>query len=167
MKQVTWPVMTGLILAPVAGFTQEQRVEAWGARKAATCPDVRKVPSAAVAAQLVRCGLESQSMANGQSRLIEDLQIEVGGPTRFAIMYNIFVMPEADPSKTVYPIRSSWTWSVCILRADAKLSGDANLNCRETPVTQGKGVCWQTTFGDWKCTMNGTSGLTQTKLRPR
>lgn len=167
MKRATILVMAGLVLAPVGGAAQTQRVAAWGARQAATCQPVRQIPSAAIAAQLVRCELERQSMASGESWLIEDLMIEVGGQTSFASVYNTFVMPAADTRKTVYPIRSRWTWSVCMLRADAKLYGDPNLNCRETPVTQGKGVCWQTTFGDWKCTMNGTSGETRTKLRPR
>lgn len=167
MKQITWLVMTGLVLTPVAGFAQAQRVEAWGARKAATCAKVGQVPSAAFATQLVRCAKENQSMASGESWLVEDLQVQVGGPTSFAAMYNSVTMPDADTRKKVYPIRGSWTWSVCILRKDAKIYGDPNKNCRETPVTQATGACWATTFGDWRCQMNGTSGTTQTKLPPR
>lgn len=158
----------GLVLVAVSGTAKAQDAKSlWGARQAATCPQVRQAPAAAVAAQLVRCAKESQSTSTGESWLVEDLQVQVGGPTPFAAMYNAVTMPDADTSKRVYPIRGSWTWSVCKLRADARIYGDPNLNCRETPVTQATGACWQTTFGDWRCTMNGTSGATRSPTRPR
>lgn len=168
MTRSTWLAMAGVGLAALSGVAGAQYAGSpWGARKAATCPSVRQVPSAAIAGQLVRCAKETQSMSTGESWLVEDLRVEVGGPTRFAAMYNAVTMPDADTRKSVYPIRGSWTWSVCKLRADAKIYGDPNLNCRETPVTRATGACWQTTFGDWKCTMNGTSGDTRSPVRPR
>lgn len=168
MTQVTLLTAAGLVLATMGGIAEAQDTKTlWGARKAATCPQIRQAPSAAIATQLVRCAKEQQSTASGESWLVEDLQVQVGGPTSFAAMYNSVTMPDADTSKRVYPIRGSWTWSICILRADAKIYGDPNLNCRETPVTQASGACWQTTFGDWRCQMNGTSGATRSKVRPR
>lgn len=168
MKRVILMATAGLVLAGAGGAAVAQNAGSpWGARKAATCPQIKQTPTAATASQLVRCAKESQSMASGESWLVEDLQVQVGGPTSFAAMYNAVTMPDADTRKKVYPIRGSWTWSVCKLRADAKIYGDPNLNCRETPVTQANGACWQTTFGDWKCTMNGTSGATRSPTRPR
>ena len=158
----------GLMLAASCGSAQAQEAKSlWGARTAATCPQVRQAPSAVAASALVRCAKESQSTSTGESWLVEDLQVQVGGPTSFAAMYNAITMPDADTRKSVYPIRGSWTWSVCKLRADAKIYGDPNMNCRETPVSRATGACWQTTFGDWKCTMNGTSGATRSPTRPR
>lgn len=168
MTRMTLLATAGLALVAIGGAADAQDTRSlWGARTAATCPQIRQAPSAAVAGQLVRCAKERQSTSTGESWLVEDLQVQVGGPTSFAAMYNAVTMPDADTRKSVYPIRGSWTWSVCILRADAKIYGDPNLNCRETPVTQATGACWQTTFGDWRCTMNGTSGATRQKLRPR
>lgn len=168
MARMTLLVTLGMISTAMGGPAQAQDARAlWGTRTAAACPQIRQAPSAASAAALVRCAKERQSTASGESWLVEDLQVQVGGPTSFAAMYNAVTMPDADTRKSVYPIRGSWTWSICILRADAKIYGDANLNCRETPVTQATGACWQTTFGDWRCQMNGTSGATRSKLRPR
>lgn len=157
-----------MILTMLGGAAQAQDTRAlWGARKAATCPDVRKPPTAALAAALVRCGKDRQSTSSGESWLAEDVKVQIGGPTKFAAMFRSISMPDADTRKQVYPIRGSWTWSICILRKDAGIYGNPDLNCRETPVTGATGACWQTTFGDWKCTMNGTSGETRTELRPR
>ncbi|RYY27602.1 MAG: hypothetical protein EOP62_06280 [Sphingomonadales bacterium] len=168
MKRVILLAATGLGLASVSGTAVAQdRAAPWGARTAATCPQIRQAPTAATAGQLVRCAKERQSMSSGESWLVEDLQVQVGGPTSFVAMYNSVTMPDADTTKRVYPIRGSWTWSICMLRADAKIYGDPNLNCRETPVTQASGACWQTTFGDWRCQMNGTSGDTVKPKRPR
>ena len=151
----------------VSGVGHAQRAAPWGARQAATCPSIRQAPTAAIASQLVRCARKVSQCRPGESWLVEDLQVEIGGPTSFAAMYNAVTMPDADTTKRVYPIRGSWTWSVCKLRKDAKIYGNPDLNCRETPVTRATGACWQTTFGDWKCTMNGSSGETRQNVRPR
>ncbi|MES2986463.1 MAG: hypothetical protein V4808_01020 [Pseudomonadota bacterium] len=168
MTRVTLAVTAVLASISVGGTAQAQDARAlWGARTAETCPQISQAPTVASALSLVRCAKERQSTASGESWLVEDLQVQVGGPTSFAVMYNSVTMPDADTTKRVYPIRGSWTWSVCILRADAKIYGDPNMNCRETPVTQASGACWQTTFGDWRCQMNGTSGATVKPKRPR
>lgn len=168
MTRTKMLVTAVVVLAGAGGIAVAQDARAlWGTRPAAACPTVRQAPSAAQAGALVRCAKESQSTSSGESWLVEDLQVQVGGATRFAAMYNEVTMPDADTRKPVYPIRGSWTWSVCKLRRDARIYGDPNLNCRETPVTRATGACWQTTFGDWKCTMNGTSGTTRSPTRPR
>jgi hypothetical protein len=99
---------------------------------------------------------------------MEDVAVEVGGPAPFATLYPLITMPGVDPAKPVHPLWGSWTWSVCMLRADAARGGkDPGLNCRETPVGDATGGCWRTTFGDWKCAMNGRSGATVAPTRPR
>lgn len=156
----------GLAFSGPAASAQDAG-QLWGTRAAAACPSVRQAPSPAVAAQLVRCAKESQSLSSGESWLALDMQVQVGGATSFAAMYNAVTMPDADTRKSVYPIRGGWTWSVCKLKKDARIYGDPNMNCRETPVTRATGACWQTTFGDWRCTMNGTSGASKSPTRPR
>lgn len=161
---------SALITAP--GFTAHavSGDPRWGARAPAQCTPLKQSqpPSAAQAAQLFRCEKETASESSGELWLVEDLKVEIGGATPFAAMYRLVTMREADTSKRVYPIRGSWTWSTCISRRDAGLRGaDPGLNCRETPVSGATGACWQTTFGDWKCTMNGTSGAIKSPTRPR
>lgn len=167
MKQIGLIAMTAALTMTSGAARAEDTMKLWGTRAAATCPSVRQAPTLALAAALVRCNKESQSTSTGESWLVADLQVQVGGATSFAAMYNAVTMPDADTRKSVYPIRGSWTWSVCKLRKDARIYGDPNMNCRETPVTRATGACWQTTFGDWRCTMNGTSGATVSPTRPR
>ncbi len=117
---------------------------------------------------MVRCVKETGSESTGELWLVENLKVDIGGPTKYAAMYPIITMAEADTTKQVYPIRGSWTGSICMLRSDAGRGGkDPNLNCRETDVSNATGACWRTTFGDWKCAMNGNSGATRTPTRPR
>ena len=160
-------LLAGLIVATPAAAQVD--TSAWGTRPPATCTPLKQPgpPSAAQAAKLLRCAKETASMSSGESWLLEDLKVEVGGPTTYAAMYPLITMQGADVRKRTYPIRGSWTWSTCILRKDAGIYGNANQNCRETPVGNATGACWQTTFGDWKCAMNGSSGDTRRNLPPR
>jgi hypothetical protein len=163
----------GLVIATLLGapaWSQPVAGEPWGARSPAQCTPLKqsKPPTVAQASQLFRCAKESGSLANGELWLVENLKIDVGGPMPYAAMYPILVMQAADTSRQVYPIRGSWTWSTCMLRKDAGLRGDPNLNCREAEVTGASGGCWQTTFGDWKCNMaGGSTGPRSALMRPR
>lgn len=87
--------------------------------------------------------------------LMERLTVQVGGAMPFVALYNTFTMPDADTTKRVHPLRGSWTWSRCLSRRDAAIYGSAELNCREAVVPSGTGVCWRTTFGDWRCLLTG------------
>jgi hypothetical protein len=156
------------ICAPV--WSQSKSGAPWGARAPAQCTPLKQSqpPSAVQAAQLLRCEKEKGSESTGELWLMENVNVEVGGPTTYAAMYQKIIMQEADTTKPVYPIRGSWTWSTCILRSDAGRGGaDPNLNCREADVTAATGGCWRTTFNDWKCTMNGTTGSRSALVKPR
>ncbi|MGJ3629786.1 hypothetical protein AB5I41_28590 [Sphingomonas sp. MMS24-JH45] len=108
------------------------------------------------------------SQGSGELWLMEDVRVEVGGPAPFATLYPLINMPGADPDAA----RPSAARLLDLVglhvarRCGARRKG-SGLNCRETPVTDATGGCWRTTFGDWKCTMNGRSGATVSPTRPR
>lgn len=168
-KLAAFAVAASLVPGFVAPATADTTGSPWGARSPAQCQAVRqaKPPSVDQAIQLLRCVKESASQSTGELWLMEDVKVEIGGATDYAAMYPLITMNEADTTKKVYPIRGSWTWSSCMQRADAARRGNPDLNCRETGVTGATGACWQTTFGDWKCTMNGRSGDSRSPTRPR
>lgn len=130
---------------------------AWGARAPGSCPSIapKAAPSPAQVATMVRCRHESISSGSGELRLMENLNVAVGESMPFVAAYNSYVMPEADTKSRVYPIRGSFTWVVCKSRKDAAIYGNPDKNCYETDVPEAKGVCWKTTFADWRCLLNG------------
>ncbi len=79
---------------------------------------------------------------------MEDVQWRWADQRSGAAMYPLITMTGADTTKKVYPIRGSWTWSTCMLRADAARKGNRTSNCREAGVSEATGAYWQTTFGD-------------------
>lgn len=153
-----------LVLAPAAS-AQAPSGAPWGARGPVVCPSFRQggPPSVAQAAQLLRCNKESASSASGELWLLKTVDVRVGGAVSFASMYNEIAMPEADTRQRVYPINGGWTWSICTMLSDTRNPGR---NCREVDVTRASGVCWKTRAGEWRCTMNGTSGPARYNLPP-
>jgi len=167
------PLSLAMATAIIAGLSfplaaQSGAGAPYGARDPIACPKVVQAqpPSAQQAALLIRCKRETVNSGSGELWLMENTRVEVGGPQPYAALYNTLTMADADVSKPVYPVRGSWTWATCISTRDAGSGGrNASLNCRETDVGDATGACWQTTFGDWACTMNGRSGATRQGTR--
>jgi hypothetical protein len=168
-KLAVFAALTALVSGVSVSANAETAASPWGARSPAQCPSVQqgRPPSNEQAIQLLRCLKETASQSSGELWLMEDVRVEMGGPTDYAAMYPLITMTGADTTKKVYPIRGSWTWSTCMLRADAARKGNPDLNCREAGVSEATGACWQTTFGDWKCAMNGRTGDSVSPTRPR
>jgi len=132
---------------------------AWGARDPGACPSIalKAAPSHAEVETMVRCKHEGIASAGGELRLMENLNVAVGESIPFVAAYNAYVMPEADARSRVYPIRGSFTWVICKTRHDAAIYGNPAKNCYETDVADAKGVCWKTSFSDWRCLLNGSA----------
>ncbi len=166
MKHLATTAAVAAALLATTVFAQANTGAPWGAgRGPATCTPLKqpKAPSPAQAAQLLRCAKERIYDSSGELWLLKSVNVEVGGPTAFRALYNIVTMPEADTTKQVHPIRGDFTWSVCTWLPDTKNPGK---NCAESTVSNATGACWRTTFGDWKCTMNGTTGARTAGLPP-
>ena len=167
-----WTRVLGLVslgmLCVTAVWAAEGSGADWGARDPAGCTPLTQAgpPSAEQAVALMKCKREA-AMASGELWLMENVVVQIGGARPYLEQYESVVMPDADVAKPVYPVRGSWTWAVCISRHDAAIGGgNPDLNCSESDVRDAKGACWQTTFGDWQCTMNGTTGATRQGTAP-
>ena len=141
---------------------------AWGARNPGACPSIslKGAPTVAQVTGMLRCKHEVIQSAGGELWLMQNLKVAVGGPIPFVTAYNSYVMPEADVRVRTFPIRGSRTWSICKTRHDAGIYGNPDLNCYETDVAAAKGVCWKTTFGDWKCLLTGSASGRRDPTRP-
>ena len=109
------------------------------------CASVKSPPSAAVAAALVQCTTDNLSAMG--LRLVQDLKVELGSP-RPVVLSTDDGLSELDLKSQVYPMRGSYTSYFC--RAINNMVPAAT-SCLIVSVPAGKGWCWKTSFGDWKC----------------
>jgi hypothetical protein len=149
-------------------LAQVDVAKTWGTRSPMVCTPLKQKnpPNAAQAAKLVQCAKENASEASGELWLMQNLKVEVGKAMSFLVAYDQYIMAAADTTKRVYPIRGSFDWAICITMRDAGIYGNPNENCKASRVPTATGVCWQTTFGDWKCTINGAAEARRPTKRP-
>lgn len=129
--------------------------ESYGSRDPVACPQVAGAgPTESEATALFRCVNEVEA---GHLYLLEDVRLQIGGsrPYQFGDGY-----PEIDRNLPVHPIRGSWVEYQC---SNIKTyPGAGPNNCRVFDKANGSGICYRTTFGDWRCQMQGASA----NLRP-
>lgn len=164
----TSAVIFAWLMLSLPAFAMPGDATAWGARNPGACPTIQLSgpPTAAQVATMVRCKHEAIQSAGGQLWLMENLKVMVGESMPFVVAYNRFVMPEADARSRVYPIRGSFTWSKCMTRHDAGVYGNPDQNCFENDVQAAEGVCWKTSFNDWRCLLAGAAGDRRDRTRP-
>ena len=57
---------------------------------------------------------------------------------------------DIDTSEMVYPIRGTMTVYTCYPISKAHVEGK---NCKKVEFPKAEGLCYKTTFGDWKCSL--------------
>jgi len=122
----------------------------YNARAPRTCSKVTSPPSAAQAAILVQCTMDANSYTG--LGLIQDVKLEMGSPRAF-VYYTDAGLAGIDLNAKVIELRGSYTGYFCNL-VSASLNGPGK-NCVKSAVPVAQGWCWKTSFGDWKCKMQG------------
>jgi hypothetical protein len=122
----------------------------YNTRAPRTCSKVTSPPSAAQAAVLVQCTMDSVS-ATGLG-LFQDVRLDLGGSRAF-VYWTDAGLESIDMKAQVYPLQGSYTGYFCTL-ASASLNGPGQ-NCIKSAVPKAQGWCWKTSFGEWKCKMQG------------
>jgi hypothetical protein len=126
----------------------------YGSRAPRTCAKVMSPPSVAQAAVLVQCTMEADS-AFGVG-LVQDVKPEIGKSRKFVYASDAG-MPGIDLDAQVYPLEGSYTAYLC--RTINNMS-PAGANCIKTVFATSVGWCYKTSFGDWRCRMQGTAPQT-------
>ncbi len=121
----------------------------YGSRAPRTCAKVTNPPSVAQAAVLVQCTMDADT-AFGVG-LVEEVKPEIGKP-RIFVYANFAGMPGIDLDAQVYPLEGSYTAYLC--RYINNMS-PAGANCTKTIFSTAVGACYKTSFGDWRCRMQG------------
>jgi hypothetical protein len=120
------------------------------ARAPRKCAAVTKPPTAAQATVMVQCTMDGLS-ATGLG-LIQDVKLEMGSSRPF-VYWTDAGLDGIDLNAKVYPLRGSYTGYFCTL-VSASLNGPGQ-NCIKSVVPVAQGWCWKTSFGDWKCKLQG------------
>jgi hypothetical protein len=117
-----------------------------------TCSKVTSPPSADVAAVLVQCTMEADSLFG--VGLVQDVKPEIGKPRPFVYATDA-EMPGIDLDAKVYPLQGSYSAYLCKTITNQTPAGQ---NCIKTVYAASIGWCYKTSFGDWKCRLQGQAG---------
>ncbi|MDD5544000.1 MAG: hypothetical protein PHX83_12575 [Acidobacteriia bacterium] len=179
MKNVKWSMgkitsfflllaATALLLAGCGGMASNESADPnnmqpktgvgalYGSRDPFTCKSTKAPAHGAISAdqarQYVICGAEGET--GGALYLIEDVKTEVGKSRPFNINSDDY--PDIDPSSPLYPVRGSFTKYQCFRVSNTAIASlnNAGKNCNSADQPQATGVCYRTTFGDWRCGMS-------------
>lgn len=150
-----------------AGWAQPVSGKPYGTRDSKTCASrkepVNSAPSAAQATAYFACTMEY--LFGDKLVLVENAKIEVGNSRRF--LYTDSGLREVDPKYLIYPIRGSFDKYFCSpLSASLQKSAP---NCFLSHPRNTTGVCYRTSFGDWKCEMSDNTSIrdVETVFGPR
>ncbi|MGD0735191.1 MAG: hypothetical protein ABR976_08590 [Terracidiphilus sp.] len=109
------------------------------------CASVTKTPSAALAAEMIPCTMDS--LTSMGLTLFQDVKVQMGTPRPF-VMATDNGLSEIDMNAMVIPLRGSFTAYGCRYISNMAPAGQS---CGISPVPEAKGWCWKTSFGDRKC----------------
>lgn len=142
------------IATDTAVFAQSDAV--FGTRNIQVCSPVTSKPSLEEAAKLVQCGRESKTARD--MVLLENVHVQMGGgqPYNFQAHSRL---TGVDTTSEIYPIRGSYTYFDCSRISVMPIihSDNTGKNCFSVSQPNATGYCWQTTFGDWQCSMIDTT----------
>ena len=137
-------VMSGLAVAQGQGV-------AYGTRDVTACPQWSgSTLTQAVAEKLFLCF--DEKLAGSYIYLDTGLTMQMGAARKANPQMDTYT--DLDQNSLVYPIRGSFTRYQCskIYNIDAQHT-NVGTNCSAYPQPQAQGICYRTTFGDWKCKM--------------
>ena len=121
----------------------------YGSRAPRTCAKVTNPPSVGLAAVLVQCSMETDS--DFGVGLVQDVKIDMGKSRKFVYQTDAG-LPGIDLDAQVYPLQGNYT--AYLFRTINNMS-PAGANCVKTLMTNAQGWCYKTSFGDYKCRMQG------------
>ncbi|HUO98393.1 MAG TPA: hypothetical protein VMU01_06975 [Rhizomicrobium sp.] len=145
IRATTWAAAAAVVLLVLA--CAEAGVGAdYHSRDPVACPAQKGAPNAQQAAQIFRCSTEAS--VGSYLVLTDNVKLQIGAARAFTTGDN---HTDIDSSKPVYPIRGSWVEYQCANFAMYPAMGADS--CRVYDSSNASGVCYQTSFGDWRCHM--------------
>jgi hypothetical protein len=153
------PVALLCLAATLPAAAQPGSGKRYGTRDPKTCASRKEpangAPSAAQAVAYFNCTMEG--FFGDKLTLVENVKIEVGSGRRF--LRSDSELKEIDPQYLIYPIRGSFDKYFCSRWPEyrAGFPDKSQPNCLLSHPRNTTGVCYKTSFGDWKCEMGGNT----------
>ena len=149
---------TFVLVLTFSGFAQVTHPGAdYGARDPTVCKDSKAVgsgaPSPQQAAQYVAC--EHDGIRANHLYLYDQVKVEIGAARRFGQLTDLN-LADADTKSAVYPIRGSYRLYICehqVNNPRLPTYNNVGKNCSMFDNQNATGLCWKTSFGDWRCDM--------------
>jgi len=119
------------------------------ARAPRTCASVTSPPSVSQATVMVQCSMDA--LTDTGLGLVQDVKLQIGKPRPFA-EWTDAGMPGIDLTATVYPLQGGYTGYFCRIINNMAPAGQS---CIKSVVPVAQGWCYKTSFGEYKCRMQG------------
>ena len=126
----------------------------FGARDPLHCDSTKEPASGAPSSEQVKAyfisGFEHAKGTGtlAELYLAEDVKVEIGKGRPFESGDG---SGDIDTHELVYPIRGSYNWYLCYPITSVNTAGK---NCVKFGQPNAEGLCYKTTFGDWRCSMS-------------
>ncbi len=128
------------------------------ARDPRLCKPVVAPPSRGQARALVQCTMEADRPTG--LWLMQDVRVAMGAPRRYEPQTDSS-LAEIDMSAPIIPLAGSLTVFWCSAVSTMTPAGSG---CMVSPTPLAVGKCWRTTFGDWKCNLQGPAPASRSGL---
>lgn len=135
----------------------------YGARDPETCPSRSAPASGAPSAEQAKhyLGCEIEHVSGSMLYLLADVKVQVASsPRPYEVRHDI--ADQIDPQKPVYDIRGSYLKYQCPLTNSYDGEHFPGKHCSYANETNASGLCWQTSFGEWRCRMIDVMHLSNT-----
>jgi hypothetical protein len=169
MSHLFQPVLVTLMFS-FAAAAQPVGGAPYGTRDPNTCASRKApangAPSVAQATAYFKCSMEY--FFGDKLVLVENVTVEVGNGRRF--LRSDSELKEVDPQYLIYPIRGSFDKYFCSRwPVWGGVPDKTQPNCLLSRPRNTVGVCYRTSFADWKCEMSSNAAIsdTETVFGPR
>jgi hypothetical protein len=168
MKSKLTPTIIGCTLITIltSGILPAQSNDYGTSRQLRTCPSRTTPSSGRISVEQAKiyaaCYYEEKPVFNAAVDFVDILSLQVAPKSRRAKGAD-FRLHKIDIEKPIYDIRGS----IVVYNCQNITAGyPRGQNCRVSRVPNSTGKCYQTTFGDWYCTLGGASLVKpETKMR--
>ena len=149
------------LVAPACAHAGETTAQDYGVSPTIPCPASTYPPDQTEAELLIICSGNQDDFGHAKVYRTYNVHLQVAKPRAYA--YGDPGGDAIDPEAPVYPIRGMKTTAVCS-PVSAYMQNEGK-NCSEFDW-KGDGICYRTSFGDWKCQLPGTRMASRDQVPP-
>ena len=167
-SRLTLTIISVTLMTIIVSSILPARANDYGTnRQRRTCPSRTEPRRGRISVEQAKiyaaCYYEERAVFNAAVDFVDILSLEIAPKPRQARSGDS-ILPQIDIEKPIYDLRGSIVVHNCQNITEGYPHGQ---NCRVSRQPKSIGKCYQTTFGDWYCSLSGTSNLRpETEMPP-